>query len=176
MKQRLVTLVLSVVLTATASAAAFAQGGATSSLAGTVTDTSGAVLPGVSVTAKHNGTGTVSTAVTADNGTFHIPALNPGAYTVTMTLSGFKTAALNHVIVNVGVPAAVRAPLEVGGLAETIVVEGATPIVQTRESAVATDHQHRADQERADDEPQRARRRDRSCRASTRRAATATAP
>ena len=138
MKQRLVTLVLSVVLTATASAAAFAQGGATSSLAGTVTDTSGAVLPGVTVTAKHNGTGTVSTAVTADNGTFHIPALNPGAYTVTITLAGFKTVALNDVVLSVGAPSAVRAQLELGTLEETIVVEGASPVVQTQASAVAT--------------------------------------
>ncbi|MGH9313470.1 MAG: TonB-dependent receptor domain-containing protein, partial [Vicinamibacterales bacterium] len=138
MKQRLVTLVLSVVLTATASAAAFAQGGATSSLAGTVTDTSGAVLPGATVVAKHNGTGAVSNAVTADNGTFNIPALNPGTYTVTVSLSGFKTVALNDVVLNVGAPASVRASLELGTIEETIVVEGASPVVQTQASAVAT--------------------------------------
>jgi Carboxypeptidase regulatory-like domain len=138
MKHRLVTLVLSVVLTATASAAVFAQGGANSSLAGTVTDTSGAVLPGVTVTAKHNGTGTVSTAVTADNGTFNIPALSPGAYTVTVALSGFKTVVLNDVVLNVGVPASIRASLELGTLEETIVVEGASPVVQTTASAVST--------------------------------------
>ncbi|MGH9331409.1 MAG: carboxypeptidase regulatory-like domain-containing protein, partial [Vicinamibacterales bacterium] len=138
MKQRLVTLVLSVVLTATASAAAFAQGGATSSLSGTVTDASGAVLPGATVVAKHNGTGAVSNAVTADNGTFHIPALNPGTYTVTVSLSGFKTVALNDVVLNVGAPASVRASLELGTIEETIVVEGASPVVQTQASAVAT--------------------------------------
>ena len=57
---------------------------------------------------------------------------------MTISLSGFKTVVLNDVALNVGAPASVRAPLELGTLEETIVVEGASPVVQTQASAVAT--------------------------------------
>ena len=102
MKQRLVTLVLSVVLTATASAAAFAQGSAASSLSGTVTDTSGAVIPGASVVVKHNATGVTYNTVTNTAGEFSLPALNTGTYTVTISLEGFKTVVMNDVILEAG--------------------------------------------------------------------------
>ena len=66
-----------------------------------------------------------------------IPAISPGTYTVTVSLSGFKTAVLKDVVVNAGAPATVRATLEVGGITETVVVEGATPIVQTQSLAAS---------------------------------------
>src|SRR4029453_8281052 len=97
----------------------YAQGGATSSISGTVTDASGAVIPGADVTVKNNATGAEATAVTAENGTFSVPALNAGIYTVTVKLTGFKTAVLKDVVANAGVPASVRAALEVGGLEES---------------------------------------------------------
>ena len=56
---------------------------------------------------------------------------------MTVSLSGFKTAVLNDIVVNAGVPASVRATLEVGGVTETVVVESATPLVQTMESGVS---------------------------------------
>jgi hypothetical protein len=138
MKQRLVTLVLSVVLTATASAAAFAQGSAASSLSGTVTDTSGAVIPGATVVAKHNATGVTYNTVTNDAGEFSLPALNTGTYTVTVSLEGFKTVVLNEVILEAARPTSIRAVIELGSLQETITVEGASPVVQTQASAVST--------------------------------------
>jgi len=116
---------------------AYAQGGVTSSLSGTVVDTSGAVIPGADVSVKNNATAGVSTAVTAENGTFSIPALQPGTYTATVSLMGFKTAVLNDVIVNAGTPASVRVTLEVGTLAETVQVRAASEIVQTQTSMVS---------------------------------------
>jgi len=69
--------------------AAYGQGGTTSTLAGVVVDTSGGVIPGADVVAKHNATGVTTSAVTNTDGVFSFPALNTGGYTVTVSLQGF---------------------------------------------------------------------------------------
>lgn len=120
------------------STSAFAQGSATSAISGVVVDSAGGVIPGATVSATNDATAGVSKAVTAANGTFTIPALNVGRYTLTVELQGFKKAVLKEVDVTSGVPATVRAVLEVGGITESIVVTGATEVVQTTSSAAAT--------------------------------------
>jgi hypothetical protein len=130
--------VLVTALLAMASPVVFAQGGAVSTLSGTVADTSGGVVPGADITVKNDATGTSFTAVTDANGTFTIPAIPPGTYSVTVTLQGFKTVVLKDVIINVGVPANVKATLELGGVQETVVVGGATEVVQTQRTSVTT--------------------------------------
>ena len=117
---------------------AYAQGGATSSINGTVTDASGAVIPGADVVAKNTATSAESRAVSAANGTFTVPALNAGTYTVTVSLMGFKTAILNDVVVTAGVPAGVKAILQLGALEETVVVQAASEIINTQSATVAT--------------------------------------
>ena len=112
---------------------AYAQGGGTTAaITGVVTDTSGAVIPGATVKVKNNATGAEYEAVTSSDGSYTVPALNPGGYTVTVTLMGFKTGVLNNVRVNAGVPASANVKLEVGGLEETVVVEGGSTVIQTR--------------------------------------------
>src|SRR6188768_2655239 len=101
--------------------ASFAQGGVTSTLSGTVTDTSGAVIPGASVIVKRADTAVTSEAVTNAEGQFTIPQLNPGKYSVVVTLSGFKTATVQDVELNAGVPAGITVKLEVGGIEEQVV-------------------------------------------------------
>jgi len=127
-----------VLATAVAAAPAFAQGGATSTITGTVTDTSGAVVPGADVVAKHVATNTTYNSVSGADGAFTIPAIPSGTYTVTVTLMGFKTAVLNDVIANVAQVAEVKAVLTLGALEETVVVSGATEIVQTQVTSVAS--------------------------------------
>jgi Carboxypeptidase regulatory-like domain len=118
---------------------AYAQGGgAAASLSGTVTDSSGAVLPGANIVVKNNATAGTFTTVSNEEGTFTVPAVNAGTYTVTVTLVGFKTVVLNDVVVNAGVPATVRARLDVGGLEETVTVAAASDIIQTQTAAVTT--------------------------------------
>ncbi len=117
---------------------AFAQGGATSSITGVVVDTDGGFVPGATVTVKSDSTGAEFSAVTSSVGAFTVPTLNIGTYTVTVSLTGFKTAVLKDVTVTAGVPATVRAKLEVGGVSETVVVQGATEVIQTQSAAVAT--------------------------------------
>lgn len=117
---------------------AYGQGAVTSTLSGTATDTTGAVLPGADVSLKNDATGTVFTAVTGSSGTFTIPAVPPGTYTATVSLQGFKTVILKEIVVNAGVAAAVKAVLELGGVAETVIVGAATEVVQTQATSVAT--------------------------------------
>jgi hypothetical protein len=116
---------------------AFAQGGATSTIAGSVVDASGAVVPGADVVAKNVATNTAFTAVSGPDGAFVIPAVPPGTYSVTVTLTGFKTVVLNDVIANVAQTVTVKATLELGALEETVTVASASEIIQTQATAVA---------------------------------------
>src|SRR5215831_11975562 len=116
---------------------AYAQGGVTQPLAGTVVDPSGAVIPGADVSAKHNGTGIITTAVTNSEGVFSMPAMPVGTYTVTVTLQGFKTVVINDVVITSGAGANVKATLEVGGVTEQVTVASTSEIVQTQTAGVA---------------------------------------
>ena len=118
-------------------ARAFAQGGTTSSLSGTVVDSSGSLIPGADVVVKDIGTGATFTTVTSENGTFNVPAINPGTYEVTISLTGFKRAVLTNVTVNAATPASIRATLDVGELAEVVQVSAGAEIVQTQSSALS---------------------------------------
>jgi len=125
-------------LLASSGTLAYAQGGASSSLAGTITDSTGGVVPGADIVVKNNANGDTYTAVSGPNGTFNIPSMPPGTYTATVSLSGFKTIVMNDVTLNVGVPASVKAVLQPGELQETVVVAGATEVIQTQTASVAT--------------------------------------
>jgi hypothetical protein len=117
----------------------YAQGGgSTTSLSGTVSDTTGAVVPGATVAVKNNATSTQFEAVTNESGFFTVPAIDPGGYTVTVTLAGFKTAVLNDVRIAASTPATVKIALAMGGLEETVMVQGGTEIVQTQSAAVTS--------------------------------------
>lgn len=120
------------------STAAWAQGTSTTSITGIVQDAQGGAVPGATVVIKNNGTNAVINTVSNEQGTFTANSIDPGTYTVTVSLMGFKTAVLNDVVVTAQVPANVRARLEVGGLEEMVVVTGASEIVQTTASAVST--------------------------------------
>jgi len=70
---------------------ALAQSSTTGAIGGTITDTSGALLPAASVTVKSVDTGAVHTVKANANGEFNIPDLEPGTYTATVTIDGFET-------------------------------------------------------------------------------------
>ena len=106
--------VLAVWLLASAASGALAQGSATSSITGVVTDVSGGVIPGASIVVKSETTGVEFTAVSNSNGAFTVPALAVGTYTITVALQGFKQAVLKGVTVTSGVPATVRRSLGSG--------------------------------------------------------------
>jgi hypothetical protein len=104
---------------------------ATGSIAGVITDESGAVMPGVSVEAINTATGQSRTVVTSTNGYYSIPLLQPGPYDVKATLSGFRPVVHKGNIVTVGDTARVDMKLAVGGVEENVTVTGESPLVET---------------------------------------------
>ena len=125
----LVTLALVVLLTP---AFAFAQAGG-ASLAGTVKDASGAVLPGVTVEASSPAlTEKTRTAVSDGSGQYRIIDLPPGTYTLTATLPGFNTVQRAGLELSGNVVITIPIELKVGALQETITVTGETPVVDVQ--------------------------------------------
>jgi len=104
----------------------------TGAIVGSVSDSSGGVLPGVTVTATQDASGTVSTTVTNANGQFIFPSLRVGVYTVAAELQGFKRAVQAQVRLSVQDRREVNFTLEVGALTEQVVVTGAAPLLQTQ--------------------------------------------
>ena len=99
-------------------------------IAGSVKDTSGAVLPGVTVEASSPVLiEKVRNAVSDSNGVYRIEDLRPGTYTVTFTLPGFATMRREGIVLTGTFTAAIDAEMKVGGLEETVTVTGESPIV-----------------------------------------------
>jgi hypothetical protein len=101
-------------------------------LAGTIRDASGAVLPGVTVEADSDALFDARTAVTDGTGQYTITGLPPGAFTVTFTLPGFTTVVRERVLLTGGGTTTINADMRVGGVQETITVTGETPVVDVR--------------------------------------------
>src|SRR5262245_22544615 len=111
---------------------AFAQAG----IAGNVKDTSGAVLPGVTVEAASPALIEKTRSVITDgNGNYKIENLRPGTYSVTFTLPGFNTVKRDGIELTGSFVANVNADLKVGALEETITVTGETPLVDIQSTA-----------------------------------------
>jgi hypothetical protein len=127
-----------VVLAVLSSTSAHAQSGTSSAITGLVTDTQGAVIPGAAVLITNQATGTTFDTVTNARGDFTVPMVPPGTYTVTISLTGFKKAILKDVKLLAATPHDIKARLEVGGMEESITVEGGAPLIQARSAAVAT--------------------------------------
>src|SRR5262249_8318973 len=106
---------------------------AQASITGLVKDSSGAVLPGVTVEASSDVLIEKVRSVTTDgNGRFQIVDLRPGAYVVTFTLTGFTTFRRDGVELTGSGTAVVDADLKVGAVAETVTVTGETPLVDVQ--------------------------------------------
>lgn len=117
--------------------AAFAQVGSTQTLAGTVVDPSGAIVPGVSVVVKNTATGISHETVTNTDGVFSVPSLQSGSYSVTVTLEGFKTVTVDNVVITAGAGANLKITMQVGGVSEAVTVSSTSEVVQTQTAAVS---------------------------------------
>lgn len=122
-----------------ASSTAFAQVSATTgSVNGKVTDASGGVLPGVTVTASSPSMQGTRSDVTNESGEYRFPAVPPGTYKLVYELAGFGTVNREGVNVGLGFTATVNIELSVASLQETVTVSGESPVVDVSTTTTAS--------------------------------------
>jgi hypothetical protein len=114
---------------------AYAQTG-TAALVGEVTDSQKQVIPGATVTATHVATGASKATVSDERGTFRLSNMQPGMYTLKAELTGFKTAIVDRVSLQVDSVTRETVILEVGGVSETISVVSETSHLNTTDASV----------------------------------------
>jgi hypothetical protein len=106
-------------------------------LSGTASDASGALIPGVEVTAKNVNTGITETRLTNEAGSFVFPSLQPGSYTLSAALSGFQTSTYNNVVLGQGQQVRLNFTLQVGAAAQSVEVTiAADTLLATTSSSV----------------------------------------
>jgi Carboxypeptidase regulatory-like domain len=109
---------------------------AQSTIAGTVKDSSGLVLPGVNVEASSDALiEKVRSVVSDETGQYRIVDLRPGTYVVTFTLTGFNTVRREGVELGADFTASINAEMRIGSLSETITVQGSSPVVDVQSAA-----------------------------------------
>ncbi len=101
-------------------------------ITGRITDPQGGRLPGATITVTHVATNVVTTTTTDSDGGYSLSYLAPGAYKVTVELSGFKKAAREGVEVRIGDRLELAMILEVGNFEETVSVAADAPLLDTR--------------------------------------------
>ena len=117
---------------------AWAQPQQTGTIAGSVVDQQGQIIPGVTVTATSTDRGFSRTSVTDDNGRFVFPAVPIGRYSVAATLQGFETADATDNLVETDKTTTVPFVMKVGALTDVVQVIGDTPIVDPTTATVTT--------------------------------------
>jgi len=105
---------------------------------GTLTDSTGGILPGVSVSVTNEGTNVAVNLVTDSKGAYQARNLNSGTYSVTAKLDGFKTAVKRGVEVRVGDAIPINLTLSTGGISEVVVVTAEAPILDTQTGITGT--------------------------------------
>lgn len=114
----------------------WAQSG-TSRIEGTVIDATGAVVPNASVKVTNEDTGVSYETRTGNTGTYSIPSLTPGSYTVSVSRQGFDTFTGRHNVLSVGAPLVVNPTLHVGTTSEVVEVQGTYERIETTNAAVS---------------------------------------
>lgn len=109
----------------------------TATILGLVRDTSGALVPGVSITVKHTESGLTRSVVSGGNGAYNVPLLPVGVYEVTTTMPGFKQEVRSGINLVVGEEAVIDLTLEVGANTEQITVSEEAPLVNTTLSSTS---------------------------------------
>src|SRR6516162_9070651 len=123
-------------VTALSCVATLSFGQGTSTISGTVYDSTNAVVGGGDVTLLNESTGVKLTQVTNEVGLYSFPAIAAGTYTVTIEIPGFKTSKRTEITVNVGIPSVQNFTLEIGGAAETVSVEATALAVNTTSATI----------------------------------------
>jgi hypothetical protein len=106
------------------------------SISGRALDAGGLVLPGATVTVTDQNTGFTREVVTAENGAYLVPNLDPGVYTITVELSGFAGVKRTDLTLTAGAAITLDVTLQVAGLQEQVVVTAEVPLVQTSSNQI----------------------------------------
>jgi hypothetical protein len=107
-------------------------------ITGSVKDSSGAIIPGATVTARNVDTGLTRVAVTDGTGEYRLPSLTPGRYSVATELSGFSTETRPDIVLIIDQTAILTFVLKPAAIAESVTVTGDSPIVDVTRSDVST--------------------------------------
>jgi carboxypeptidase family protein len=110
----------------------------TADLVGTVKDSSGAVLPGARVVITNQATGVSRSATTGADGNYIFTSLQPGVYTLSAEIAGFRKVERTGVQLQVNQRAQVDLGLEIGGVGETVVIEGTAPLLESQSSVLGS--------------------------------------
>ena len=105
---------------------------------GVVTDSSGAVLPGVKVTASGSAAMGTPSTITDQNGTYRLPALPPGDYKVVFEQAGFGTVTREGIHISLGFTATVNAEMKPGAVSENVTVVAESPVIDVQSNSVST--------------------------------------
>src|SRR5688572_16807528 len=115
-----------------------AQVGATAQISGTVRDDSAGVLPGADVTAIQTDTGVRRSTVTDAGGSYTLQNLPVGPYRLEVALTGFRSYAQTGIVLQVNANPVINVTLPIGDLSETVSVEAAAPLVETRSPSIGS--------------------------------------
>jgi Carboxypeptidase regulatory-like domain len=116
---------------------ALAQSTTNGAISGTISDPTGAILPGVTVNLKSVEKGFTQTTTTNAQGSYQFPLLEPGTYTLTISAPNFKTSVATT-SVSIGQTAIVNSKLELGAAGTTVEVSGEAPMLQTESAEIST--------------------------------------
>src|SRR5258705_13724771 len=136
MKRAISTACAALLLVVFASVSLWAQ--ATAQISGTVKDQSGAVLPGVEITATQTDTGVARSTVSNETGSYVLPNLPLGPYRLEATLPGFRTFVQTGVVLLVNANSVINPILEVGQVTEQVEVQANASLIETRSAGVGT--------------------------------------
>jgi hypothetical protein len=107
-------------------------------VSGTVTDPSGAVVPGADILVQETSTGAVSRTTSDSAGQYVVPFLMPGTYSITVTASGFETLKRSEIVLQAQEHPIINLALTLGSANQTVTVTSATPLLDTANASVST--------------------------------------
>lgn len=107
-------------------------------ITGTVTDSSGAIVPGATVSVTNTATGTVTTGVSTRDGIYSIANLFPGTYSIAFKKDGFKALVESGIVLESTQVAELNAKLQIGTAVETVTVTAAAPVLDTETASIGT--------------------------------------
>jgi len=109
------------------------------SISGVVHDSTGAVIPGVTVTVTNPSTNFTRNAISNEAGVYNFPSLQPGRYDIKVELPSFRTITQNDVELQVQQSARLDFTLQVGEVSQTVEVSGTAALIATENATVGTD-------------------------------------